>query len=359
MKTLRIALLLTTLLLLAACSGRTPEATPPDASPNGGSEIALPAISAGGEEPTEQQPEAGGNPSGFDLPDAAVGLDALNSYHAVLQMDFAGSQKGQAYNRQKTFNLIVDRNQDALVLLQTSTDETSTPSELLTAQIGPVRYEQAGPDADCQVGLAAESSAPLFEPAHALPHLTGATEAGQETVNGVPAVVYQFDQRTLGLDGEGTAAGKVWIAQDGGWVVKYELSLSSDVVFGEGMSGEQRWSYEVSEVGQAQALLPGSCPQPLADFPVPDDATEVVRSPGQVRFNTGLAEADLGAFYAEQLPALGWSPMDAPPESSGQIRWAYTLAGEQSQQIALIRARPGEGSLQVTIFQVEMEITAE
>lgn len=358
MKTLRIALLLTILLFLTACGGKESESQAPDAA-SGGSEIALPAVSAGGDEPSEQPSEAVGSPDGFNLPDAAIGLDDLNSYRAYLQLDFTGSQKGQAYNRQKTFNLIVDRNQDALVLLQTSTDETSTPSELLTAQIGPVRYEQAGPDADCQVGLAAESSAPLFEPAHALPHLTGATEAGQETVNGVPAVVYQFDQRALGLDGEGTAAGKVWIAQDGGWVVKYELSLSSDVVFGEGMSGEQRWSYEVSEVGQAQALLPGSCPQPLADFPVPDDATEVVRSPGQVRFNTGLAEADLGAFYAEQLPALGWSPMDAPPESSGQIRWAYTLAGEQSQQIALIRARPGEGSLQVTIFQVEMEITAE
>lgn len=359
MKTLRIAFLLTILVFLAACGGQGAETQAPDANSDGGSEIALPAVSAGGEEPTEQPPDTAGSPDGFGLPDAAIGLEDLNNYRAVLQLDFSGSQNGQPYNRQKTFNLFVDRDQDARVLLQTSTDETAATTDLLTAQIGPVRYEQAGPDADCQVGLAAESGAPLFEPAHALPHLTGSTEAGQETIHGIETTVYQFDQHALGLNDEGTAAGKVWVAQDGGWVVKYELSLSSEVIFGEGISGEQRWTYAVSEVGQAQAALPGSCPQPLVNFPVPADATEVVRLPGQVRFTTELAEAELGAFYEEQLPALGWSLMDAPPESSGQTRWTFSLASEESQQVALIRAWPAESGLQVTVFQVEMDIAAE
>ena len=364
MKTLRTVLLLIILALLTACGGRAAPNNSPDSNASGGSQIALPAVSAGGEEsgpidsdPNAQPPVEPGRPDSFDLQDPAIGLDTLASYRAVLQMTFSGTQHGNPYYREKAYIHFVNREQDARLLMEVTTDQAGVSTELLSALIGPVQYIQAGPDADCQVNLRGEVETNLFEPAKALPHLTGAETAGQETIGNVPTNRYQFDERALGITGA-TAAGSIWIAQQGGWVVKYELSLTSDQVFGEGISGEQRWEYEINDVGETQVSLPGSCPL-LSDFPVPEGAEQVTRMPGYLRFTIDLPEPDLGAFYEEQLIASGWLAMSDPPESAVGTRWSYQLTEGEYQQIALIQAKPSENGLEVTVFQMETEILPE
>jgi hypothetical protein len=222
----------------------------------------------------------------------------------------------------------------------------------LAGVIGPVKYAQAGPDQPCQASRAAASQPNLFEPARMLPHFLGANAAGEETVGGVNTNVYTFDHLALGVSDGAIASGKVWIAQHGGWVVRYELSLKSDAVFGEGISGEQRWSYQISEVGTAQALLPESCPQVAADLPVPPDAKNLNHMPGSLKFTTGITNAAVGEFYADHLLGLGWTQQADPIETAGGTRWMYSFPAGEQEWVVLITIQPHDGEQRVTIYKL-------
>ena len=54
----------------------------------------------------------------------------------------------------------------------------------------------------------------------------------------------------------------MWVAANGGYVVKYVLTTSHDPdYFGEGVEGELSWDYELTNVNQPVTMeLPADCP---------------------------------------------------------------------------------------------------
>lgn len=349
--------LLAALLAVGCTANPTPTvAADPENTP-AGEVVAGAAEEVQGELPKEPAAEPAANealrgPGAFDLTEPAAGLDQLNRYSAVLSLSFDGTQQGNPYVVKETYRLSVDRDQDVRFLTIESTDAAGNTVNKFTGIAGAVRYTQGAADQPCYAGLASTDQQAIFEPARMLPHLLGAEEAGQEVVGSTNAAVYQFDRLALGVGEEATAVGKVWIAQEGGWVVKYELSLQSDVVFGDGISGEQRWSYEVSDVGTAETLLPEACPSVLGDFPMPQESSGITRLPGKLQYQVNMTADALAAFYEEQLLAQGWTKQGDAVPASGGARWLYSKPVDGKELVTLITALPEGDKLTVTILQV-------
>lgn len=355
----RIAIFLLMIFLLAACSNTpadpaapTPQANAPQVeNPTAAPEATQPPTVVSPAEAVQEQR----GPGPFDLTDPAAGLDTLPRYKASLQMVFDGTQGGQPYHVEKTYEQMIDREQSAWLLTEKNLLADGAAAETFTGLIGSVKYMQAAPDQPCQPSSAAAEQPALFDPAQALPPFWGGSEAGEESVGEIPTKVYTFEQLALGVGEEGVASGKVWIAQNGGWVVKYELSLISSTIFGEGISGEQRWTYQISEPGTAQIALPESCPVVANDLPLPDDAAGVIQLPGAVKFRTALSAADLGAFYTERLTAQGWTQQGDPVETEGGTRWLFSLPAGDQERVAVITAQAGDGGgLKVSVYTLQM-----
>lgn len=355
MNTRRFLVFILVLFLLSGCAS---DQTPANPIQNAGS-----APSVGQTQPAAQpetatpatamQAEAAQRgPGTFDLGEPAAGLEGLTSYRATLRLVFEGTRQGQPYHLEKTYDQVVDHQQNVRLLTQESKDAEGKTGKAFSGSLGSVKYAQGAPDQPCQASELSAQQNPPFEPVLSLPGVLGAEEAGQETLGDVAAKVYKFDQRAIGADGKATASGTVWIAVDGGWVVKYELKMQSDQLFGEGISGEQRWEYILSEVGAVKAQLPDGCPAPLIGIPTPPDAANVVNLPSMMRFQTGVDTQALGSFYEDELKNVGFILQGAAVETPGGTRWVFSKMEKEQARMLIITAKPGQGDLLVTLSQV-------
>src|SRR5262249_8730732 len=132
--------------------------------------------------------------------------------------------------------------------------------------------------------------------------------------NGMAQKGYKFDGGALGVAGRATATGEVWVADPGGYVLKYSLTLKGGAdYFGEGGDGSLTWAYDVTKAGQpATILLPKDCPEGLVDAPLMDDAQKVEQQPGVTRYITHATVAQVSEFYQQQLATAGWK-LDGKP----------------------------------------------
>jgi hypothetical protein len=181
-------------------------------------------------------------------------------------------------------------------------------SPVWLAEVGGVRYEVT-PEQGCMASALGPEGGPAraLEPAGMLTGVLGAEEAGQETANDAAANHYTFDERALGQLGLAKSSGEVWVAQAGGYVVRYVVSTTGDAdTFGAGTVGTLTLDYELTSAPQAISL-PADCPAGLVDAPQLPDAAGVDSAPGVLAYTTAASLAEAEAFYLEQLPAQGWA----------------------------------------------------
>ncbi len=342
-------------LALAGCGGSSQPTSSPaqQQNPPVQGETAAPAQPA---EPTAvpatPTAETQRGPGSFDLSDPATGLGDLPGYQAVLRMVFDGTRDGQSYHAEKAFSVLHSAADSARLMVDSTVRADGTVEERFSGTLGQVRYSKPAPDLACAAGMIDLQTAP-FDPARQLPRLAGAEPAGQETVDGITADVYAFDQRAIGAGEAATASGKVWIAQPGGYVVKYELAMQSETVFGPGITGEQRWEYTLNQQPPALAeVLPADCPLPLAGVPTLDGATNVISLPGEIRYQTASAKDAIAAFYAEQFKAQGYLPQGEAVETGGGTRWIFGKQEEGKAVVMLLTVKPADSGVEVRVTQI-------
>jgi hypothetical protein len=156
-----------------------------------------------------------------------------------------------------------------------------------------------------------------------LPPVFGAKEAGQETVNEIPTTHYTFDEKAVAWQAgkDGKAQGEVWIAAEGGYVVKYTLSIQ---VSSQEFTGTRSWTYELSEVGaETPVALPEGCLPMLNDILVMGHAINVIQRPGFQKYTVQAALTAVSQFYAEMLGQAGWSLMPAEDPEGGKVTLKY------------------------------------
>ena len=252
--------------------------------------------------------------SGDSFSNPAKGLSDLGSYRTVLTQKVSGSLDGKAYERSS--QLEITHSGGHLHFIQTveGTEDPASYFELLTTDQAVYRWY--GQSDGCNGEEGQPATGEVIEPVSLLPVLSAHTRVGPETVNGVAAIHYSFTQDQIKVaDPKPTASGEVWVAETGGFVVKYLLKVEAVPNPGQDvLSASQEWSYEVDNLNAVAALpLPEGCLPVPVDLPVTADAKEVSRSSGLLSFVTQGSAQSVVDLYMQELPKLGWSPPDRLP----------------------------------------------
>lgn len=282
-----------------------------------------------------------------DLADPAQGMDGLSSYHQQfsLTVESSSNTSGQMIVREVTG--------DHQALHVTDQSSGNPPVGFHSIRLGGYNYTQSQEDAACRAEPVVDES-PTPNPAMRLPAAFGMQEAGRERLGELAAVQYTFDEKSL-VNSKGavqSASGQVWVAEESGLVLKYELIAKIE---GDAFSGTYHWSYMLSQVNQDLVIhLPDGCQPVLADLPVPPEAAGVTNLPGFQRYTTGSAPQDVVAFYHEQLSEHGWTalPGSAPDQvdpNTLPIVQSFAQPYLNGSRVLVVRLDEKDGALQVIL----------
>jgi hypothetical protein len=192
-----------------------------------------------------------------------------------------------------------------------------------------------------------------------------------ENVNGVMAWHYVIDEddlEELGTYDEITA--DVWIAVDGGYVVKMDFTMSGsftaedlgDQPIDEGTMHiifnmhDVNSDFTIELPPEAAAAEPFSFDEDLfgggewdrEDVPLPEDAEVDFAMEGMLSANTNLSFDDALAFMLTQLEANGWVIEGEPWESENSYMGDFTKEGE-SLNLMVDPAYDDSGRISITI----------
>jgi hypothetical protein len=284
-------------------------------------------------------------PGSFDYPDSSAGLETLSSFKARLTVSFDGTENGQVKQWSNTSILTYQKEPLARTLTFETTAVVENPQPAFRAEMNGAEYEQMA-DGNCFANpLDPDNSLIEFlNPVIALGGVLGAEEAGQETVNGIETNHYTFDERALGQAGLNESSGELWVAKEGGYLLRYHLTTEGEEnYFGEGIVGTFTWDYELSEVNQVPTIqLPENCPAGMVDAPMLPDAFNITNMPGLLKYETATSVAEARAFYEHELPKLGWQVLVAPTSGApeGMTEEEYQQMLQQMEQFGLAQPTP-------------------
>ncbi len=247
----------------------------------------------------DDQPGQEVSTEGWLLPDPAVGVDGLDSYHQELTISFQGTVDGAAYEWTNAHQHDVWKKASADFWTLKTSETGAASTETLIGTVDQAHYSRLEVGKPCRVwwGAAAEGTDESQQPAGLLPPIAAAKEAGTETVNDVPAHHYTISEEQSGTK----AAGDLWLAESGGYVVRYVLTIS-------GEDGEQRYEYNLSRVNASEDVVyPEGCSAVLTDFPVMDRAHNLHRLPNAVDYTVSAETSVISKFCQDKLVAQGWT----------------------------------------------------
>jgi hypothetical protein len=267
--------------------------------------------------------------SPYLLADPTAGLSQLEHYRNTLTTTFQGQQDGQPTEAEVHIDNVVWRQQAAAFSIIDDTDESGQPRQELAGYVGQAAYAQWPDSEGCQVTWGAVSpGAGSLDPADLLPALLSGDDQGEDSQDGIPARHYRLDSDSLGLGEEGQATGDVWIATQGGFVVKYHVEIhGGPTVLGQALDGTRTYDYAISEVNSGAPLsYPNGCEPVLTDVPVPPGASNEERMPGVLSFTTLATQEEVGDFYNQLFAENGWTVTSQPSEDDGYAVWIYERA---------------------------------
>ena len=243
------------------------------------------------------------------LTDPRIGLSSLSSYKSAITITFDGTLDGAAVSWKKAYSMVATSEPHARQWTIERSGSAIQPISEFKAELGGLDYASSAQGA-CTANLvdADHLLADQLELATFLPAVIGAEDAGADTVNGIVASHYTFDESALIEAGWTETSGEVWVASDGGYIVKYTLTGKGDEhALGEGIQGTQTIDYELTEPNAAAAIqLPEDCPPGMVDAPLLTDAANVKRYPGSLTYTSATSVKEAAAFYQEQLSQAGW-----------------------------------------------------
>ena len=211
----------------------------------------------------------------------------------------------------------------------------------------------------------------FFDPAETLDlPKKGRRSQEPETINGIPSHHYSFTEEDV-PDEEfefENLQGDIWIAVDGGYVVKYEISATGQTkgdmedLF---QAGSMNIRYELLEVNtdftitlpeEAQNVqIPGMGSSAEggagADLPVFDDAEEVTSIAGFLNYYTQSDIDTLVKFYREELDAQGWQE-----EADGAFideTTALLSFAKEGQTLMVTMSKEDDGRTNVSVIAGE------
>ncbi len=197
----------------------------------------------------------------------------------------------------------------------------------------------------------------------------GATDLGEEVVDGVTTNHYRMDDITAfermaqmapdSAEVIETVQMDVWVAKEGGFILKYAIEATVSNVTDTDSSGAEvlttqsvNWSYELYDTNSDIAIeLPADAPEPGAisipgfaegEFPVPEGGKMAPNMIGMPEITSELSQEELVTFYTDSFAALGWS-------FSGDFGFYEVTKGDASFSMFIDTDDSGKGRAQVFV----------
>lgn len=362
----RILILLLVALFALGCGGKkrataTPIAPAPTAEARVATATPAPARAEEAAAPAAPQ-EAKSAVESVDTSAALQALQELGNYRATMTISWTEIKAGQTTTGTVTLNgdYIPSQSASRITWSASRSQETvdaTAPRSFAIITIGQKRWMQMG-EHWVEIGLGEEEamgSGMLIEPQDIIGNIDSArlVKTGEE-IDGIRTRHYRFDEATAplfsvlpllsasGASGEGRWRGDVWVAEEGGFLVKYTATVEAAITDAEEgtVTAQMQFDYSIYDVGASFTIEPpAGAGEALPGFderelPMPEGANVTVAMPNMKIIAVPLPLAEAVAFYEEALGATGWSK-----EGSEQM-------GDQAMVLSF---RKGDASLRVTL----------
>ena len=376
-RTLLLVISFSIVLSLAACGSRGDDATPAPAEPaaaqSGDTQSAEDPAAAPTKAP---EPTVAAEPIATQVPtstpvseeeealslaDRSSGLGQLRSYRLKWVSEWVPDDATKdPMTMEWTQEYVADPSAQYLEWRATNLEDAPAEETMLSRmwRIGPTTYMLmgAGDEAQC-IGITQEEDVaePPFDPS-LLGGLEGAKYAGRETVNGIRTKHYTYDKIAFTLLGADSVSGEVWVADDGGYMVKEVLAWEGSggpFTSQTEDKGKGTWTWELTDVNEPITIEPPEeCLSPAgqADLPVLPDAQSRMQSPMGTQYASKTSVADAVKFYQAEMPAAGWQPEDEPTIMGEIAMLSYV---KDDQKVSIMITGDGEGGSMVIVSMGE------
>lgn len=320
--------------LMAACSAGNPAQTAPTQSPAAKQEAPKPTEAA--KPAATAQPAATTRPTDVAKPAAVKptepapdviqlgelnrGLDKLANFRMAWTLAWEGktSDGKPASGKWDMVQEYITASKDQHLKWITTDVDPSKNSAMESFSVGDATYmlmadassKTAEPNCVAVSSEDNKQSASMVEPWSFYGSLRDAKLVRKgERVNGILTDQYVIDAKSIGFGTAVSGQGDAWVAQDGGYVVKYagKFEGKGTLPFGNMAEGAMTWNYELRDVGQVGAITPPkSCAPPGAGVPIPPGAKDKSSIMGMTSFKTSDPPKAVLEFYKTELTALGY-----------------------------------------------------
>jgi hypothetical protein len=303
----------------------------------------------------ETSPSAGSTASAGDLLlNPVIGLDQLTGYKASLKQDLTGTLDGQPYERHSSYELsrLPSSEEYDYSNSVSGTDTRAFSMRLISLDGAFYQWEQS--QSDCQGSITQPSTYHVTEPASLLLPVSKGDLVGKEMMNGIESSHYAFDRNSLNIaKGSENVTGELWIADDGGYVIKYLFNVAlPEKINGKDLEISQTWVYQLELVDQKDAIsLPEGCRAVPVEITPPEGSVNITYESGSLTFDTSNKVTELLDFCFEQLSSLGWQSPAKPPQ--GAITAPFLMDFRKGDQILTLFLSGSEDSL----TNVELQIS--
>ncbi len=323
------------LLLALLCSACNTSAAPtPTGAPAAQPQVSTTAAATRTAAPTEKP-----------LRYTGLSLNNLPGYLATTRIQFSG-----ALNWVYTVELRKDSTLQEYRLHIEGVEPARNPGDVRLVTDGKTSWLSGpGTDNECFMFPTASNLQPryylpdqILAPAMLNPVLT---PVGSDMISGADAKHYRTARPKLGrwsnvnLD--------LWIAKDSNALMRYQFEASGeDPIFKSG-PGKLTSAYEVKAI-TPQTIEPISGCE--IQWPIPQDATQLVRMPGLVSFDVNQPPADVLTYYQSALTGDGWTVADKPVSKEGATIASFKRTVEKTNETLQINIETIESGARVQLI---------
>ena len=306
----------------------------------------------------ETEPSAAETLSGGSLAD-------LQSYRFMLEMTTTQDVGGQLIEEKETIIQEAVRAPEEFLHIQrvAQNDETGIiPVRSDRYRQGLLAYEpEQLPDGDvCHIYDLEQS--PLSEDGAIDPEtfFDGLDREGPQdrgkVVNNVVADRFSISGMNLPLDVVEEEEVQLWVAQDGGYIVRFTVEAKGQMQVEDGaVPASLRWEYNLKDVNtEFEIALSPECQRQkefLDSLPMPETAENVEIMDNGVAFSSPDSSDEMADFIRKGMQGSKWvSLMDHDDEETGMYLFMYQ---QEEYYLDVMIGRPEEGGSFVTYLQRE------
>lgn len=272
------------------------------------------------------------------LTNRAEGLDALKSYRMRWQAQWSTTEGGKS--EKGTWDWIEEysASPQAVHWVWKMTDASgASAGQMEQWQIGDTIYmvttDQGTSTCMSFSGTDNQVTKGVFSPS-SLGSLSGAKYVGAETINGVRTKHYRYSEQNAALVGFSKVTGDVWVAVEGGYVVKDTISWEGSAgpfAAGSQGKGEGSWAWELSDVNKPITIKPPeNCGGAARDLPVMPNAIDKTVMGDLISYTTPSKPADVIAFYRTEMAKAGWQVESESTGTPGFATLEFSKSGEEA-----------------------------